>query len=156
MRIADFLTESHVPYETMVHPPVFTAQRRAHLLHIPGKRVMKAVLLAGPAGYYLAVLPASHRVDLKAVSKHLDMTIRLACVSEIAETFTDCERGVLVPFGRLYGIKSLLDAAIDPDTWIVFEGERHFLTIRMRCRDFEALERPDRFDFAVPSQDVDE
>jgi len=156
MRIADFLTESHVPYETMVHPPVFTAQRRAHLLHIPGKRVMKAVLLAGPAGYFLAVLPASHRVDLKAVSKHLDMTVRLACVSEIAETFTDCERGVLVPFGRLYGIKSLLDAAIDPDTWIVFEGERHFLTIRMRCRDFDVLERPDRFDFAVPSQDVDE
>lgn len=152
MRVADFLTESHVPYETMVHPPVFTAQRRAHLLHIPGKRVMKAVLLASPAGYYLAVLPASHRVSLAAVSDHLGMLVRLACESEIAETFTDCERGVLVPFGRLYGIKSLLDASIEVDAWIVFEGERHFLTIRMRCRDFEALEKPDRFHFALPPQ----
>lgn len=153
MRVAEYLTESHVPYETMVHPPVFTAQRRAHLLHIPGKRVMKGVLLASPAGYYLAVLPASHRVNLAAVSEHLNMTVRLACESEIAETFTDCERGVLVPFGQLYGIKSLLDASIDPDTWIVFEGERHFLTIRMRCRDFENLEKPARFDFAVAGQD---
>lgn len=149
MRIPDFLTDSHVPYETMVHPPVFTAQRRAHLLHIPGRRVMKAVLLASQTGYYLAVLPASHRVDLAAVSIHLGMNVRLACESEIAETFTDCERGVLVPFGRLYGIKSLLDAAIEPDAWIVFEGQRHFLTIRMRCRDFETLEKPDRFLFAT-------
>ncbi len=149
MRVADFLTESHVPYETMVHPPVFTAQRRAHLLHIPGKRVMKAVLLATPAGYYLAVLPASHRVNLDAVGEHLDMPVRMACDSEIAETFTDCERGVLVPFGRLYGVKSLLDASIELDTWIVFEGERHFLTIRMRCRDFMTLEQPARFHFAT-------
>lgn len=149
MRIADFLTERHVPYETMVHPPVFTAQRRAHLLHIPGQRVLKAVLLASPTGYYLAILPASKRVDLAAVRARLGADVRLACESEIAETFTDCERGVLVPFGRLYGIKSLLDASIDPDAWIVFEGQRHFLTIRMRCRDFETLEQPDRFPFAT-------
>src|SRR4029077_1399652 len=126
------------------------AQRRAHLLHIPGKRVMKAGLLASPVGDYLAVLPASHRVSLAAVSDYLNMPVRIACESEIAETFTDCERGVLVPFGRLYGIKSLLDSSIDADAWIVFEGERHFLTIRMRCRDFETLEKPDRFPFAVP------
>jgi Ala-tRNA(Pro) deacylase len=151
MRVPEYLTESHVPYETMVHPPVFTAQRRAHLLHIPGKKVMKAVLLATPFGYYLAVLPASHRVDLEAVAHRLAMPVRLACESEIAETFTDCERGVLVPFGRLYGVKSILDASIDADTWIVFEGQRHFLTIRMRCRDFEVLEQPMRFSFAVPA-----
>jgi Ala-tRNA(Pro) deacylase len=149
MRVADFLTESHVPYETMVHPPVFTAQRRAHLLHIPGKRVMKAVLLASPLGRYLAVLPASHRVSLEVVSRHLDLPVRIASECEIAETFTDCERGALVPFGRLYGVKSLLDASIDADAWIVFESQRHFLTIRMRCRDFEMLEKPDRFPFAV-------
>ena len=73
MRVPEYLTESHVPYETMVHPPVFTAQRRAHLLHIPGKKVMKAVLLATPFGYYLAVLPASHRVDLEAVARCLQI-----------------------------------------------------------------------------------
>lgn len=149
MRVADFLSERHVAYETMVHPPVFTAQRRAHLLHTPGKRVIKAVLLASPRGYFLAVLPASARVDLKAVSQHLDMTVRLACESELVETFNDCERGALAPFGRLYGLKTLLDASIDPDAWILFEAERHFMTIRMLCRDFEALEQPDRFAFAV-------
>ena len=149
MRVSDFLSESHVAYETMVHPPVFTAQRRAHLLHITGKRVIKAVLLASPRGFFLAVLPASQRVDLAAVSRHFDTNVRLADESDIAKTFSDCERGVMVPFGRLYGVKTLLDASIESDMWIVFEAERHFLTIRMWCRDFEKLEQPVRFAFAV-------
>ena len=152
MRVVEYLTERHVPYETMVHPPVFTAQRRAHLLHIPGRRVMKTVLLATPIGYCLAVLPASQRVDLAAVGERLGQPVRLACESEIAETFTDCERGVMVPFGSLYGVKVLLDSEIEPDAWIVFEGERHFITIRMRCRDFDMLEKPLRFPFAVTPQ----
>ena len=150
MRIADFLSDSHIAYETMVHPPVFTAERRAHLLHIPGKRVIKAVLLASPSGYFLAVLPASSRVDLDLVSRRFETPIRLACESELVETFTDCERGAMVPFGKLYGVRTLLDASIDPEAWIVFEAERHFLTIRMRCRDFEQLEKPERFAFAAP------
>ena len=59
MRVSEFLSESHVAYETLVHPPVFTAQRRAHLLHITGKRVIKAVLLKSAVrGFFLAVLPA--------------------------------------------------------------------------------------------------
>src|SRR6266436_5911037 len=84
MRVSDFLTESHVAYETMVHPPVFTAQRRAHLLHIPGKRVIKAVLLKSAVrGFFLAVLPASMRVDLAAVTRHFDTNVRLANETEI-------------------------------------------------------------------------
>jgi Ala-tRNA(Pro) deacylase len=149
MRVAEFLSGSHVAYETMVHPPVFTAQRRAHLLHIPGKRVIKIVLLASARGYFLAILPASMRVDLDAVSQRLDTPVRLADEAEMARTFDDCERGAMTPFGRLYGLTTLLDASIDPDAWIVFEAERHFMTIRMRCRDLETLEQPIRFAFAI-------
>ena len=119
MRVADYLSESHVVYETMVHPPVFTAQRRAHLLHIPGKRVIKAVLLFVAAAVLTTWVLGFVGFDISAL------------------------------FGRLYGVKTLLDASIDPEAWIVFEAERHFMTIRMRCRDFEALEQPERFPFAV-------
>jgi Ala-tRNA(Pro) deacylase len=150
MRVSEFLSESHVPHETMVHPPVFTAQRRAHLLHITGRRVIKAVLLTSPRGFFfLAVLPASMRVNLAAISRHLDTEVRLATEAEISRTFSDCERGVMVPFGKLYGVKTLLDSSLESDAWIVFEAERHFMTIRMWCRDFEKLEQPVRFAFAV-------
>ena len=76
------------------------------------------------------------RVDLAAVTRHFDTNVRLATETEIAETFPDCERGVMVPFGKLYGVKTLLDSSLAEDMWIVFEAERHFMTIRMWCRDF--------------------
>ena len=61
---------------------------------------------------------------------------------KVAEQFRDCERGAVTPFGRLYGLTTLLDDSIAPDTLIVFEAERHAVAIRMRCHDFEKLEEP--------------
>jgi Ala-tRNA(Pro) deacylase len=148
MRVPFFLTEQQVPYETLLHPPAFTAQKRAHYLHVPGRLLAKSVLLAGPRDYLLAVLPATHRVDTAAVGRELGGAFRLADNREMAEVFRDCEWGALAPFGTLYGLSTILDDAIDAEAWIVFEAQVHAVAIRMRCRDFERLERPRRFHFA--------
>jgi len=150
MRVSAFLHEQSISFETMVHPPAFTAQKRAHYLHVPGRQVAKCVLLAGPAGFVLAVLPATHRVDLDLVARALGGPVRLADGYEIADVFQDCEWGVLVPFGTLYGLITILDASLDPQAWIVFEAHLHVMAIRMRCCDFERLERPQRLAFARP------
>jgi len=42
----------------------------------------------------------------------------------------------------------VLDAALDPDTLMVFETSSHAQAVRMRCRDFEHLEKPRRLPFA--------
>src|SRR5687768_9317974 len=68
MWIADFLAEHQVPFETIVHAPAFTAQKRARFLHVPGRQVAKGVLLKGPCGYFLAVLPAPQHVDTEVLS----------------------------------------------------------------------------------------
>ena len=68
------------------------------------------------------------------------------------EVFRDCEMGVVSPFGNLYGLPIILEETIDPDAMLVFEGYTHAEAIRMRCRDFERLERPLRLHFAVPQQ----
>ena len=59
MRVPQFLSDHDVPFETMVHAPAFTAQKRAKVLHLPGRQIAKTVLLAGPTGQFLAVLPAT-------------------------------------------------------------------------------------------------
>jgi Ala-tRNA(Pro) deacylase len=148
MRVPLYLREQEVPFETLLHAPAFTAQKRAHRLHVPGKLLAKSVLLAGPTGYVLAVLPATCRVDLPAVAAAVGGPVRLARADEVAEVFRDCEWGVLSPFGTLYGLPTLLDASFEPDTIIVFEAHLHAITIRMRCRDLERLERPRRLAFA--------
>jgi Ala-tRNA(Pro) deacylase len=152
MRVPDFLTDHHVAFETLVHPPAFTAQRRARLLHVSGAQVAKSVLLVGSQGHVLVVLPATHHVDLEAAAKVLGGPLRLATEDEIAELFRDCEWGTLAPFGTLYGISTtILDEALQPDMTMLFESQSHALSIRLRCCDYEALEKPRRFSFARPT-----
>jgi Ala-tRNA(Pro) deacylase len=150
MRLPQFLNDQSVPFETMLHPPAFTAHKRAKYLGVPGRQVAKCVLLTGRGGHVLAVLPATHRVDLGAVARAVGGPVRLANADEIADVFRDCEWGALAPFGTLYGLKTLLDTLVDPETLIVFAAQRHAVAIRMRCRDFERLERPRRLAFARP------
>jgi Ala-tRNA(Pro) deacylase len=144
MRVPDFLLEQHIPFETLLHPPAFTAQKRAHFLRVPGRQVAKSVLLHGPEGYLLAVLPATQHVDTEQVALALGGPVRLADDDEIASVFRDCEWGVVAPFGTLYGLPVLLDAGIAPDALMVFETTTHVEAVRLRCRDFERLERPRR------------
>jgi Ala-tRNA(Pro) deacylase len=148
MRIAEFLQEQRVPFETLLHPPAFTAQKRAHFLHLPGREVAKVVLLHGPGGFVLAVLAATHQVDTARVAAALGGPVRLADDEEIADVFRDCEWGVVPPFGTLYGLPVLLDDGIAPDTLMVFETTTHAEAVRLHCRDFERLERPRRLPLA--------
>lgn len=144
MHIGDYLTEQRIDFERLPHPPAFTAQKRAKYLHLPGHQVAKTVLLAGPAGYLLAVVLAPRRIDTESLGELLGGSVRLANDCEIAEIFNDCEWGVVPPFGRFYGLTTLLDDSITPDTWIVMETHTQFEAIRLRCRDFERLEKPRR------------
>ena len=147
MRVDQFLSDQHIAFETVVHAPAYTAQRRAHYVHVPGRQVAKSVLLAGPTGYVLAVLAATHQIDLRAVRKALGYPLRLANHLEIADLFRDCEWGALTPFGALYGLVTIVDVSLDPDAHITFEAQMHAITISMHYRDFERLEQPRRFHF---------
>lgn len=149
MRVPQFLADQQVAFETLVHPPAFTAQKRARFLHIPGRHVIKSVVLMTGRGPMLAVLPAPKHVDLARLAQALETEVRLATEDELSELFRDCERGALTPFGRLYGLTTLLDATLKPDDLIVFEAQRHGLAIRMRCGDFVKLEQPRRMRLAA-------
>ncbi len=150
MRVADFLAEQHVAFETIMHPPAFTAQKRAKYLHVPGQQVAKSVLLVGPRGFFLAVLPATRHVDPEVLSRHLHGPVRLATDREIADVFRDCEWGVVAPFGTLYGLPTVVDEALLRDAYLVFEANSHAEAIRLLGRDFERLERPERLAFSRP------
>ena len=148
MQIAEYLVEQRIDFENLLHPPAFTAQKRAKYLSVPGKQVAKCVLLIGPTGYLLAVLPSTHQVDTRALADQLGGPVRLASDREIARAFPDCQWGVVPPFGGRYGIATLLESTIEPDSLIVLETHSQFEAVRLRCRDFERLEKPRRLRFA--------
>jgi Ala-tRNA(Pro) deacylase len=148
MHVPEFLAEQHIPFEALLLPPAFSATQRAKNLHVSGRHVAKCVLLVASEGPLLAVLRATHQIDFALLSSQLGGPVRLAEDEEIAGAFPDCEWGVVLPFGVLYGLPTILDDSLQPEDMIVFEGNTHVEAVRLRCSDFERLERPRRLHFA--------
>ncbi len=148
MRVSQFLADEKITFEEVLHAPAFTSQKLARSLHISGRRVVKSVLLKGPKSFVVAVLPAAQIIELGKLGGFFGGPVRLATVQELNEQFLDCEWGVAMPFGRLYGLGTILEARIPLDATIVFEAQLHAVAIKMQCRDFARLERPERLVFA--------
>ncbi len=152
MSIREFLRGQGVPFSMMLHAPAPSAERRAQSVRVPGQRVAKGVLVSAGARFVLAVVPATHRVDLDRLAAVLDLdrdSVRIATEDEVERVFADCERGALPPFGHLYGLTTLVDASLAASGEIVIEGNTRHEDMRLRYRDYEAVEAPTRARFAV-------
>ncbi len=151
MCIREFLIHRSVRFEFLLHPPAPTAAHLAGSIHVPGRSVAKSVLVHASGRFALAVLPATHRIDQAKLAHVLNSTdLRIATEAEVEALFHDCETGALPPFGRLYGITTVVDSHLAAGSEVVFVGNQRHEGIRMRFRDYEAVETPIRARFAVP------
>ncbi|MFZ5832747.1 MAG: aminoacyl-tRNA deacylase [Planctomycetota bacterium] len=143
MDVHTFLGSRGVPFTCIEHAPRFDAQRLAQTIDIPGDRVGKSVLLRTDEGYCLAVLPATHMIDLDRVREVLHTeSVVLADESEVFEQFSDCEPGAIPPFGSEYDMTTLVDEALATADDVVFESNTHDEAIRMRFSDYMRIEQP--------------
>lgn len=150
MYIGEYLHSRKVPFELMLHQPAPSASRLAQTIHVPGRHVAKTVLVRADEKFVLTVLPATHRVDLDRLAAVLGASeVRLATEDEVEQVFNNCERGALPPFGRLYGLKTLVDTSLARGSELVFEGNLRHEGLRMRYRDYEAIEAPIRARFTT-------
>lgn len=151
MSLVDYLTELRVPFAEYLHAPAFCAQRRAAWLRRPGRYVAKALLLCGPDGFVVAVLPAVDRVNLQALSRMFGGPVRLATRDEVGRTFTDCCWGIVSPFGSRYGLPTLLDSSFESDDRILLEGQTPVEALEVRCGDLERLTGAFRVRLGAPA-----
>jgi Ala-tRNA(Pro) deacylase len=143
MKEQQFLKEQGVWFEAIPHRPTFTAQQTAQAIGVKGDEVAKSVLLRADGTYALAVLQATHHIDLMQAGKVLGAkSVELASEEQLKNLFPDCEVGALPPFGSQYGLKTIVDESLTHDENIVIEGNTHDEAIRMKYADFERLEHP--------------
>ncbi len=153
MYVVDYLRGRRVWFETFIHCPASSAARLAGCVHVPGRSVAKTVLVKARGAHWLAVLPATSRVDLTRLGQALGIDpgeVKLATAAEIERIFHDCEPGTIPPFGRLYGLGTVVDASLQGAGTLVFRTNTRHLGLRMQFRDYESLEEPFRADFAQP------
>jgi Ala-tRNA(Pro) deacylase len=142
-RIRDYLDSHDVPYETLHHSQAFTGQEVAHSLHVSGKRCVKAVAVRGDGKPVLAVIPASHRLDVQELRAALEVSrLEMLPEGELVGLFPDCDLGAVPPFGNLYGIAVWVDRVVADAEKIIFCAGTHEDCIRMRYTDFSKLTLP--------------
>ena len=143
-RVMTLLEEEQLDYDTMRHAEACTAREVATASRVPAREVAKAVVVRDSGGRYLmAVVPASCRLDLEALSRASGRrALTLATENEVMRLFPDCEPGALPPFGNLYDVPTFVDACLfeAPDVFFASGSRRE--VVGMRVPDYVWAARP--------------
>ena len=142
-KLKEFLDGHNVEYITISHSPAYTAQRIAELTHIPGKELAKTVIVKLDGKFAMAVLPASHRVDLDYLKRGVNAdNVEIASEAEFKDLFPDCEVGAMPPFGNLYDMDVYVAEKLTDDEEIAFNSGSHTELVKLSYKDFENLVSP--------------
>jgi len=142
-RIRDYLDSHVVAFEPLHHTQAFTGQEVAHSLHVSGKRLAKTLVLKGDGKLLMAVIPASHRLNLQEFRAAAEVSrLEMLSETELTKLFPDCELGAIPPFGALYGLQVWVDRTISDGEEVVFCAGTHEDCLRMKYCHFARLALP--------------
>lgn len=146
--LGKLLDSRNISFRSYNHPPTYTAQETAEVLHISGYEVAKSVVLKVDGRFVITVLPACQQVDLEIFRQKLDAkTVELATEKELQCIAPMCDKGSIPPIGNLFGLPVYVATSLADDEVISFSGGTHTEEIRMSFRDFEWLVQPQMMDF---------
>lgn len=125
--VAQYLDSQGVRYEVIEHRQAFTAAAEARASGIDADDAAKTVALRDEAGYRLAVIPASQRLDLHKVRELVGggEDLRLATEDEMAGDFGSFELGALPPFGQMLPAPEMMDRRLLDHDRILCSGGDH-------------------------------
>lgn len=155
-KLRQYLDALETDYDLIEHSPTRSATQTAEICHIPPDQLAKAILLDTTNDYLLAVLPSDRRIGLSDLRSELGQKPRLADEEELAFIFDDCAFGAVPPLGFGYGIPVIVDASLDDQPDVYFEGGDHASLIHVHQDEFARLTRQARHgQFSEPWADRD-
>jgi len=144
MNLQSFLDEMGISYRISHHTTAYTAQDLASAEHVPGRQVIKPVVVRADGRFVMCALPASHRVDLAALRDQLQaQSVSLADEGKLSELFPDCELGAEPPIGKLYGMPTLMDESLVADARVTFQAGTHSDAVTMSLVDYRRVAQPE-------------
>jgi Ala-tRNA(Pro) deacylase len=125
LQLKRYLERDAVRYDVIAHAATTTSSQSAQAAHIPGDRLLKGIVVHHELGYFLAVVPSTHRIELGALQNFVGLRLGLASEEEIGNIFFDCVRGAIPPIGAAYGVPSIIDENFEGSADVYFEGGDH-------------------------------
>ena len=137
--VKKYLQKEGVDYDVTIHAPRESASRSAQAAHVSGEQVAKSVVLHDGDEYMLAVLPATHRLEVDSLERLVNRRLGLASEIELGDLFTDCEIGAVPAIGVPYGLEVVLDERLAAQPDIYFEAGDHRSLVHMSGKSYSQL-----------------
>lgn len=134
-----YLAAENIQYVEIPHVFTMSSARTAQACHVSGDRFAKAVVLRHDGGYMLAIVPASHRLNLPDLKEKLGADLVMANETEINRLFADCAHGAVPAVGRCYGLDLIVDDSIRAQPEIYIEAGDHETLLHLTHAQFERL-----------------
>jgi len=141
MTLQQYLDTNGIRYDVMPHSYTDSSMNTAQAARVPGDQLAKSIILEDETGYLMAVIPATHHIELGRLSQQLNRKLGLATESEIGRLFSDCDLGAIPPVGEAYGMDMIMEDSLSGCTDVYFEAGDHVDVIHVRGEDFKRLMR---------------
>ena len=149
--LQSYLDELGVSYRVSHHPTAYTAQMLAEAEHVPGRKVIKAVVVQADGHFVMCALPACYRVDLGELKDQLQADdVKIADERTLAELFPGCPIGAAPPIGRLFGMTTLMDESLIADDRVTFQAGTHEDAVTMSLMEYRRVAQPEVAHFGRP------
>lgn len=149
VRLQLFLDQLDATYRVSRHDDAYTAQELAMNERVPGRAVIKPVLVLADGKFVLCALPACYKVDLDELCLQIPAErVQLVDENKLADVFPDCELGAEPPIGRLYGLVTLMDESLTADKHVTFQAGTHSSSVTMTLAEYRRVAQPEIAHFA--------
>lgn len=140
-KVAEYLEGAGVAFQILEHPHTSSAFADGRATHHLPHSVGKTVVLRDQAGYVLAVVPASERLDLRKLRDALGATRKLQLVdeAEMGHEFPDFDVGAIPPVGAALPFAEVVDRQLLEEDRIVCASGDHMHSIVIDPRDLVAV-----------------
>ena len=137
--LKEYLDNRGLSYEVIQHPRTDSTLMSSQAAHVPGDRMAKSVLLGDEESYLMAIIPATHHLDIGHLSRLTHRKLELIEEDELVDAFFDCEPGAVPPAGMAYGIHTIADSSLTAQPDIYFESGDHTRLIHITGESFRSL-----------------
>jgi Ala-tRNA(Pro) deacylase len=138
--VMGYLERSGIDFDLVTHRHSAHSLQTARNARIEPEQLAKGVLMFDDEEYWLAVIPASRRVNRWALESLLDTEcMSMANETDMPAVFRDCERGALPIVGPAFGVRTAFDDDLLEEDDVYFEAGDHEHLVHLTRDQFQRL-----------------
>lgn len=139
-KVSAYLDQAGINYQLLNHSPSSNSLSSALQSNLSTSQIVKAVVLEDiQGGKLMAILPASHKISLRALNENFNRQFHIVKESHIYELFDDCKHGAVPPIAQVYELDRVYDECLLLQDTLYLEGGDHATLIKLSQDDFRKL-----------------